>query len=1052
MEKLTVTGMNPLNVLIVSGCPHATTKLYRCLHLQEQLTCLGHRATVRDWDGDIERQTDTLLAYDLAILQRVPITRPLRHTIDQMQAQGSLVVFDTDDLVFEPGLALWHRAVQQLPQAEQHLYHDGVRRYAATLDMSDAVLVSSPLLADLARLRHKPAFVLRNGFGREMTDLAQRLYAERRTRTRTDRLVIGYGSGTATHDADFQEVVPALLHVLATYPQVDLWLVGPLQLPGLLQPFVSRIHRRPLVPWQRWFETASHFDINLAPLENDNPFCRAKSAIKFTEAAALGIPTVASRTDPFEDAIRHGETGYLAHHTSDWIDALDRLIAQPNHRREMGEAAREDVRVEASLEKRAEELASILAQITERRERSAALVVLEPSTQAEHPMAVPLATKSDQRTPLVINWIVSEPIPGSGGFTNIFRIISYLSLFGHECRIYIVPVERLRHATVAEIERFVTDHFSVKGARFYRWDGTVEDADATFATYWETAYQVAALNNGGRGYYLIQDFEPFFYPVGIQHMQAEGSYHLGLHALTLGHWLARFLHERYGAIAHAFDFALDRDIFRPLQTPEPERPPRIVFYARPSTPRRGYEIGIAALKLVHAARPDVEIVLYGSTHLPTPPDFYHHNVGILNPYELARLYATADIGLVLSFTNPSLTPLEMMACGCAVVDIASERMEGLLHNGVDSLLTQPDPRAIAESILQLLHEKELRQKLVENGYQQVNQRSWEASVRQIEQLLLDQIPAEERIRAKPYQNREADALIWQIHQLLDRRTQTQVQVSPDADRLDKLLTQTIEAKAQRTNQLQAKEDQLHRLIGQNPIRQVWGKTQQTIEPLIKGGRAQIGDLPLYAKSLVGAPLHQRFVADRSHLARIELLPTAPFQIATRPLRLTLHCGDETGPIVAEQIYSAADLAPNQILVFDFETQTHSFQQTYTLVLSSPGSTASDHHRFWCFDWIYHPQATLQQNQQTVIGQLAFQWYSRPKEQWLAPHTGPAGWGAEVQLHPDKMSFFRSWIAQNRRLGGRGFGALRTGGIAALGGEIRTYLRWRLDQLRDRLGW
>src|SRR5690606_11264703 len=123
----------------------------------------------RNWDGDIELDLDLLSGFDLVVLQRVPITRSLRNAIRQMQDRGGLVLFDTDDLVFEPALASHHRAVQQLPEPQQRLYHDGVRRYAATLEMSDAVLVSSPLLAELAQRRHKPAFVHRNGFGQEMS-------------------------------------------------------------------------------------------------------------------------------------------------------------------------------------------------------------------------------------------------------------------------------------------------------------------------------------------------------------------------------------------------------------------------------------------------------------------------------------------------------------------------------------------------------------------------------------------------------------------------------------------------------------------------------------------------------------------------------------------------------------------------------------------------------------------------------------------------------------------------------------------------------------------
>ena len=65
------------------------------------------------------------------------------------------------------------------------------------------------------------------------------------------------------------------------------------------------MRRFPLLAWRRWFELLAQVDINLAPLEPGNVFCRAKSEIKFVEAAALGIPTVASVIDPFEQVAVH---------------------------------------------------------------------------------------------------------------------------------------------------------------------------------------------------------------------------------------------------------------------------------------------------------------------------------------------------------------------------------------------------------------------------------------------------------------------------------------------------------------------------------------------------------------------------------------------------------------------------------------------------------------------------------------------------------------------------------------------------------------------------
>jgi len=65
-----------------------------------------------------------------------------------------------------------------------------------------------------------------------------------------------------------------------------------------------------------------------------------------------------------------------------------------------------------------------------------------------------------------------------------------------------------------------------------------------------------------------------------------------------------------------------------------------------------------------------EIITFGENDLPDlgiPVKITH--AGILNAESLSNLYQRCTAGLVLSGTNYSLVPNEMMACGLPVVDI-----------------------------------------------------------------------------------------------------------------------------------------------------------------------------------------------------------------------------------------------------------------------------------------------------------------------------------------------------------------------------------------------
>ncbi|MBA2269431.1 MAG: glycosyltransferase [Chthoniobacterales bacterium] len=734
----------PTRCFIASGCPIATTHLYRCIHLQEQLQALGYDADVAEWFEEGAVDPSQVASYDVVFLYRLPMWPRIREAIEQTRALGKPLIFDTDDLVFEPDLIDQHRAVTSLTPAEQAMHAEGVRGYLATLQACDITVAATPLLAELARRRARPGYVHRNALGREMLALANNLYNERQQRANSERVVIGYGSGTATHDVDFAEAAGALSEVLAQFPQVELWIAGPLTLPPHLESFGERVRRFPLSDWHGWFELASQMDIALAPLEMNNVFCRAKSEIKFVEAGALGVPVVASDIDPYRDAITHGTDGLLAANAQQWQEALSMLIQQPQRRRALGDRARQKVLQHYTPEARSSQLANLLPQLSphawrprETAGKARASLLQRAAKAMERVRTLFLPAARATATRLRINWLIPEPVPGAGGDVGIFRIIRDLARFGHHCRVHVVPYSLMTDFNTEQIRAHVRQHFGDTGAEYHRWTGHIDDADCSFATFWPTVENLTALVKGGRRYYLVQDFEPSFYEGDPHHiLRSENTYRAGLHCITLGPWLARLLRERSGATADHFDFAVDTRIYRPRAAQRQEGQRRLCFYARPSTPRRGYALGLEALQIVKNRHPYLEIVFFGSAELNPEPPFPVTNRGKVTPDDLAELYCSCDVGVVFSLSNPSFVPLEMMACRCAVVEIASERWESVLTHDRDAWLVEPTANAIAEGILRLLDDDATRERIAENGYQRTRVMDWQHSARQVEAVLL----------------------------------------------------------------------------------------------------------------------------------------------------------------------------------------------------------------------------------------------------------------------------------------------------------------------------
>src|SRR5206468_4210513 len=114
----------------------------------------------------------------------------------------------------------------------------------------------------------------------------------------------------------------------------------------------------------------------------------------------------------------------------------------------------------------------------------------------------------------------------------------------------------------------------------------------------------------------------------------------------------------YGMAADHFDFGCDVDRYR-LEGSSGAMRTGVCVFARADTPRRAYALAIAALDLFAARHPEVDIHLFGDTGGRLP--FRATDHGVLTPEQLSALYNRCVAGLVLSATNVSLVPHEMLA-------------------------------------------------------------------------------------------------------------------------------------------------------------------------------------------------------------------------------------------------------------------------------------------------------------------------------------------------------------------------------------------------------
>lgn len=340
----------------------------------------------------------------------------------------------------------------------------------------------------------------------------------------------------------------------------------------------------------------------------------------------------------------------------------------------------------------------------------------------------------------VINWIVPEFEKGSGGHTTIFRFVSALERRGIHNRIYVYRPVKLNDESLHQLLR---DHFQLLDERVESFCGTdrVEYAHATVATSWITAYFVRNFQNTISKFYFIQDFEPYFYAHGSEYSFAENTYSFGFRGITAGDWLRDIAREQYGMKAMSFHFSYDRTIYYPKDKPDDR--PRVFFYARPVTPRRDWELGVLALHELYRRIPELEVVFAGWDVSTFEIPFPHRSMGVVSMETLADLYSQSDLCLVISSTNLSLVPLEVMGCGRVAV-CSGGAQSAWMVNEENAVMVDFEPLQIAEAMEYYLTHPREREEKRQKGLAFAAATSWEREADKVYEAILEGIEEDEK--------------------------------------------------------------------------------------------------------------------------------------------------------------------------------------------------------------------------------------------------------------------------------------------------------------------
>lgn len=276
--------------------------------------------------------------YDLIYLSRTPYTEKLGILIKDAKHRRKTCVLDVDDLVFHSDF-IDHFYFLNKKSSSFSVYKDLLANIERTFHLVDILLGSTPAIASIAQKHRKTSLYFRNMLRQSKLQMYNKIYEDRAS---FKEPIIGYFSGSDTHDKDFEMIQPILEQLFSTHPNVKLLVMGFVQSSSFFEKFSERIILQEFDSYDTYLRSLQRCKVVVIPNAEINEFTQCKSSIKFLEAAAVGTPVISSPIYEMLFSIDHGATSWIAKGKNDWVKYIE-IALSGEHAEYIGENARKHV-------------------------------------------------------------------------------------------------------------------------------------------------------------------------------------------------------------------------------------------------------------------------------------------------------------------------------------------------------------------------------------------------------------------------------------------------------------------------------------------------------------------------------------------------------------------------------------------------------------------------------------------------------------------------------------------------------------------------------------
>lgn len=667
------------DILFINGCSLPHPQRYRVDHQIEQLESAGISCAKVDYD---KVTLDLVRFFRGFVIYRCPITPTIEEFIKIAKENNKVTFYDIDDLVFDIKDTKTVKFLDTMSEDERNLYNDGVIRMGKTLKLCDYGIASTDRLQTEMKKHLKEVYINRNVASEVMIGYSKKALVE--VSKSNDKIIMGYLSGSITHNNDFKLIMPNIIRAMKKHSNLYLQVVGLLDVPDEMLEFKDRIIFSHFVDWTKLPMLIRSIDINLAPLEQ-SIFNEAKSENKWTEAALVKIPTIASDVGAFKSQIVDGKTGLLCKTKKDWDEKLEKLI--------LSKELRESIGLQAYNE------------------------------AMENHVTIKTGTGLRDFIMHKLNKNISFVLPStnvSGGIMVATKHAIILKNNGYDVTMININKETEKVDKIYEKNEYI-NVVPVRKTEF------LQHVDEMVATMWLTLKYVKKYTNCFDKRYLVQGYETDLYKEGsFERIECEETYNdtYPLKYLTISKWCKNWLKSKYHRNVKYAPNGIDLSLFN-RKNRKFNKKIKILIEGNCEDYYKNVD---ESFKITNKLDKNKYEIYYLSYQKKPKKWYYVDKFYHAVPHdEVGKIYEECDIliksSLLESFSYP---PLEMMATGGISVVVPNSGNVEYLKDGENCLLyKQGDIEDAISKIKKICMDEKLREKLIKGGIKTVSERKWE---------------------------------------------------------------------------------------------------------------------------------------------------------------------------------------------------------------------------------------------------------------------------------------------------------------------------------------